>query len=232
MITGITTKGKHSYNDFDLSISERKINIPAKRKITKSVPYMNGNYDFSLIFGDQCYDERECTYKFNLFGDNRIDLNNKKSIITEWLMNGSKEKLYDDEMPGYYLLAECLSIDVEVHVYFALLTCKFTAYPFWISDDFVGNDIWDTFNFETDYATQNSFQVNGTQSISIYNPSSINITPEVTCSADIKVIKNNTNYFFKNGTTKDYRFKLEKGLNTFVAVGNGKIDIKFRREIL
>lgn len=234
MITGINFNGKHSYKDFDMFIKERNIGIPNKRKITKTIPYMNGNYDFSLIYGEQCYDERQVEYKFNLCASSRLDLNYQKSTVAEWLMGTGKIKLYDDEMPGYYLLAECISIDIETYVFFNLLSCKFTCYPFYIADDYVGNDIWDTFNFEIDYATQNAFEVNGTKSVSIYNPSAINVIPEVICSSigDIKVIRDNINYFFKPGSSKDYRFMLGKGLNNLVVTGNGKIEFKFRREIL
>lgn len=232
MKTGIIVNGKHSYKDYELTIYERNIGIPAKKKITKTIPYMNGSYDFSLLYGDQAYEEREIEYKFNLTGNNYIELNYKKSMILEWLMKGNKNKLYDDEMPGYYLMAECVSVTLEAKRMHYILSCKFNAYPFYISDEVVGNDIWDIFNFETDYATQNTFQISGTQNISIYNPSSINISPEVVCSSDIKITKNNINYFFKSGSTKDYRFKLDTGLNNFVASGNGNIKFNFRREIL
>lgn len=232
MITGITFSGKHSYKDYDLTIASRKINTPEKRKITKNVPYMNGDYDFSLLYGDQCYDEREVEYTFNLIADSRIALNYRKTEIINWLMNSSKEKLYDDEFPGYYLLAECINSENELLKNDSTITCKFKCYPFFISDDYVGNDLWDPFNFEMDYATQNAFVVNGTSSVNIYNPGALNISPQVICSGDMKVVKGGTNYFFKAGVTTDYRFKLGKGLNNLVITGNGKIEFKFRRETL
>ena len=57
-VAGITLNNKHSYNDFGLRIISRDIDSPAKKKIKASVPFINGDYDFSLIYGDQVYENR------------------------------------------------------------------------------------------------------------------------------------------------------------------------------
>lgn len=99
---GIKKDNKHSYNDFGIKILSRSISIPSKRKIKDTVPFMNGSYDFSLLYGEQTYDEREITYTFSLPKKDKVKLNMLKIKIIEWLYDGIQSKLYDDQIPGFY----------------------------------------------------------------------------------------------------------------------------------
>ena len=60
----------------------------------------------------------------------------------------------------------------------------------------------------------------------------ISIVPDVICDSNMEVIKDNTTYKFKSGSTKDYRFKLQKGINKITLKGNGYIEFSFRKEVL
>ena len=47
---GITYNNKHSFNDLGLTVlNTRVIETPSKIKITETVPFMNGSYDFSNL---------------------------------------------------------------------------------------------------------------------------------------------------------------------------------------
>ena len=72
---GIIKNNKHSYNDFGLKILSKNISNPKKRKIKETVPFMNGAYDFSLLYGEQTYDERELRYTFSLPKMDKVKLN-------------------------------------------------------------------------------------------------------------------------------------------------------------
>ena len=105
-MNGIIKGNKHSFKDFNITIAKRDIGIPKKNKITEKIPFSNVTYDFSLLYGEQTYDERSLSYTFNIIGKNKNDMNVKKTNILTWLMDGGKEKLYDDTIPGVYFLAE------------------------------------------------------------------------------------------------------------------------------
>ena len=169
---GIKKDNKHSYNDFGIKILSRSISIPSKRKIKDTVPFMNGSYDFSLLYGEQTYDEREITYTFSLPKKDKVKLNMLKIKIIEWLYDGIQSKLYDDQIPGFYFLAECTGIDYDESFYnYAQLTVSFTAYPFKISTLQDGHDIWNEFNFELDIVQNTKFNVIENESITLYNNS-------------------------------------------------------------
>lgn len=228
---GIIKDGKHSYRDFGVTLKSREIGVPSKNKIKKSVPYQNGDYDFSLIYGEQTYENRTLTYKFNLIEKDKTRLNLLKMNLIEWLSNGGKQKIYDDCIPGYYFWAECISINFDEKERDGELTAEFEAYPFKICDKFE-NDIWDELNFELDCSQPLSFTVNGTNEIKIFNIGDAAITPEVICSANMQVTLRNKIFLFNKGSTSDWRFEFKKGENKLTVMGEGTIEFKFRKEVL
>lgn len=230
---GFTLNNKHSYNDFSLRIINREFNPPKKRKIKLNVPFMNGTYDFSSLYGEVAYEERVLKYTLDFKYSNKIEFLYKKNQITNWIMNSTKEKLYDDLIPGYYFLAECEDeIQFNEYEVGCEISIKFIAYPFMIRELREGNDIWDKFNFELDLSQETLFNINGSLDINLYNDSIINKTPEITCSSNFEITKNGVIYNFKQGTYKDWRFILNKGNNKITIKGNGNIEFKFFKEVL
>ena len=62
---GITYNNKHSFNDLGLTVlNTRVIETPSKIKITETIPFMNGSYDFSNLYGSASYSDRELNYSF------------------------------------------------------------------------------------------------------------------------------------------------------------------------
>lgn len=229
---GITIGDKHSYKDFGLTIVSKNIGTPKKKKIKETVPFMNGTYDFSSIYGEQCYEERELTYKFNLISNSKIQLSMLNTLITNWLMNNFKTELYDDSIPGFYFMAECEEVDFDENRKDGILTVKFNSYPFKISTNYEGSDIWDIFNFELDMVQDTKLEVENIKNIQLYNNGAIGINPIVICSNDMEIIKGTTTFKFKAGESKSWSFKLDKGLNNLTIKGTGAIEFKWYKEVL
>lgn len=232
MAYGIRKNNKHSFDDFGLTIKSKKIGNPKKNKIKEEVPFMNGSYDFSLLYGEQTYSERQLEYTFNLNERNKIAMNIKKMQVLEWLNDRGKQPLYDDTIPGFYFLAEVGDDDFSEEGSNGEITVTFNAYPYKISSRNDGHDIWDDFNFELDMVQDTIFEVNGTKDIILYNNGAIGINPTVICSNDIEVTKGNSIYKFKPGEAKAWAFKLDKGLNTLTIKGTGTIEFKWCKEVL
>ena len=194
---------------------------------------MNGSYDFSNLYGSNCYNERKLEYEFLIKTGNNADLEYKKIIVENWLLQlNEKTKLEDDNLKDFYYLAECESIDFEELNNVGKLKAYFVAYPFKNGKYFEGNNLWDSFNFELDVLQDTKFTVNGTSSVSIYNTSVIDIEPEIIASSQFEITLDNKKYVVEVGTSKDYRFKLKKGYNNLTLKGNGTIEFKFRKEVL
>lgn len=231
---GISYEGKHSFNDLGLTVlNTRIIETPSKIKITETIPFMNGSYDFSNLYGNNCYTERKLEYEFLVKADSRQKLEYLRMYIDNWLLGTNKKTvLMDDNLKGYYYLAECESVDYEDLVKNGKIKAIFTAYPFKIRDCYEGNNLWDSFNFELDVLQDTKFTVNGSSNVNIYNSSAIDIEPTIIASSNFEIIKDNKKYVVESGTSKDYRFKLKKGDNNITLKGNGTIEFRFRKEVL
>ncbi len=230
---GFTKGGKHSNEDFGLKITKREFNPPDQKYITKTVPFMNGSYNFSELYGNSCYNDRVITYYLDFKYRDKIEYFTKKTIITAWIKDNKENILYDDLFPGYYFIINESYIEFEeAHLVDCDVVIKLIAYPFMIGSEYEGNNLWDEFNFELDVLQDTSFNISGSKDVSIYNVSAINIVPVVICSNDMEVIKDGVTYMFKHGTSEDYRFELSVGENNMLIKGNGSIEFKFRKEVL
>lgn len=234
---GITLHDKHSYRDFGAWLKSKTIGIQSTIKITETIPYMQGSYDFTELYGEQTYDDRELEYEFDLHAttDNpKKELRAKAIAFTNWLKSASKSELIDDDYPGFYFLAEAVdNIDIDdTEIYIATIKVKFTAYGLMIKNDLEGQTRWDTFGFLTDTLQQTKFEINGAREIFLYNVGIRSITPQIICDSDFILNIDDYQYKLTSGITKDYRLSLKKGVNRIIVTGTGNIEFKFRFEVL
>lgn len=233
MISQIIFNGKKSYTDFGVTLSYFLPQPPSLKIIKEDVPFMHGSYDFSLLYGEQAYNDRRILCRLQFFDTDKIRLYIKYGELLEWLIGSGTSRLEYTGEPGLYYMARVEEAPSWNRFYATgSLDFAFTAYPFKFGIRNEGTDIWDEFNFETDYMQDVKFNVVGTKNIVIYNPSSRKIVPTVVCDAAIDVVKGNITYKFSTGSTKDWRFELEKGKNEFTLKGNGNIEFVFRKEVL
>ncbi|HFK1791381.1 TPA: phage tail protein [Bacillus pacificus] len=236
---GINFNGKHSYNEmgYTMPADGRDIGFPSKEKIVVKVPFSNVEYDFSELYGSQTYGSRPLKYTFNVLKRGNWTpqaLHVEKTKLINWLMNSNgRKKLYDDDIPGYYFLAEVESeASFEDDFETGTLTVTFRAYPFMIAELYEGNDIWDTFNFDLDVAQTTDFTVNGTLQVMLLNVGASDVVPEIITPKQMKIIKNGITYTVPPGITKDKGFVLKSGENPLKVTGNGTISFRFHKELI
>jgi len=235
---GFRYNGKHTYDDFGITIAEKDVGYPEKKKIKVAVPYSNVEYDFSEIYGDQTYTERPITFVLNVLDRHVLNdtqrVNAIETSLANWLMNsGGKQGLYDDAVPGYYYLAEVESgLDFEELWNHGRLTVEFTAYPFMISEYAEGNDLWDPFNFLTDVSQVTEFNVNGSVDVTLYNMGAPSLSPKIEASAQMEIIHDGTTFNVPSGTSQSDDFRLSNGENKLKINGNGTIKFTFYKELI
>lgn len=230
-LRGFTFNGKHN-NDMGVVMHSKLIQPPSKKKIKDSVPFMNGNYDFSTIGsnGEPVYSDREITMVLGLPATTKEQLQVLYSSTLEWLEDTGRQELRFDAIYDYYFLAEVEeSSSFEEVMEFGKLTVKFTAYPFKMSVDYVGSDIWDTFNFEEDYAQNNEFDIINSETILLYNPRRP-VNPIIHCTSPMTIIKDDRYYNLISGDNKIYGFRLNSLENNIIVNGTGTIKFIFRKE--
>lgn len=235
---GITFNGKHSLKDMGLYAESKTINAPSKKKITDSVPFMHGFYDFSTVGsnGEQVYDTRTITVTLRIIAYNMEELHTIYSQALEWLMDAGKQKLQFDFMPDFYFMAEVQDApDWDKFLKYGLLTVDFMCDPFKYSNSYMGDDIWDTFNFLTDYMQYtNGFEIKEPfTTVVMYNNGRV-ITPVINCSSSmtLRVNGEDKEYKLNAGDNKVWGLKLKNGKNELIFAGSGTVKILFRWESL
>lgn len=211
---------KHSLDDFDASVAERKIGKPKKKSIKETVPFSNVTHDFSAINGEQYWEERELEYVFEIIAGSAEELEVKKQPFISWVMNVFQEKLYDPFVRDYHFIATFSEIDEDdSEIEKSTITVKFTAYPYMIAD------VKRVFAFamtETE------------KTVIVTNDSSHRITPTITTDVECVVVKGSSSYGIPVGAVTDEKFMLSPGENTLVIYstsGSGTLKIEFYEEV-
>ena len=132
---GIKINGMHSFIDFDLTIADRQIKLPPKTSIRKTVPFMNGYYDYSKINGAICWGEKEIQYTFDIVGDTVQQMDEKRTQFINWLCNLHDVDIYDDTIPDYHFHGSFDNIDQNEEGEKSEVTVTFICYPFMIANE-------------------------------------------------------------------------------------------------
>lgn len=131
---GITIKGMHSFVDFGLNINSRKIDLPPKNSIRKTVPFMNGYYDYSKLNGAVSWGERVIEYTFDIVGETVKEMDQKRTEVLNWLCNVHDEDIFDDTLPDYHFHGSYDSSSQNEDGEKSELTVSFVCYPFMIEN--------------------------------------------------------------------------------------------------
>lgn len=215
MKKGIIIKGKHSYNDFGLEIGERNISFPQINRITESVPYQNGEYDFSSLNGEITYGNRDIKYSFDIAELTTEEMEIQKDKISMWLNNIIDEDILDDYIQDYHFKGSLKKIDWKEDFGSATLEITFSVHPYKYSND----------------VTEIEYIIEEQTTIQLNTDSAHSIIPIITCEGDIIIEKENNTYALTTGTYNDLDFSLDKE-NLLVISGPGKIKFSFVKEVM
>lgn len=224
-----------TYDDFKFKIVNISISDPEPNLILISVPYSNGVYDFSSIAtGDITYNTREITVEFELDEyeayqekinavyyafKNALYTNEFKSLKIDWI-----EGIFIARVKSISSL-ELLEEDRKIEVIFI-------AQPFRQLEHYEGDGIWDNINFETDIFQGNTYDVEGSLDISLYNLGIKKCTPDIiTNSSEMSIIYKNKEYLLQGGSNKN-KIILDRGKNDLTIKGTGNIVFLWKREVI
>lgn len=222
------------FEKWGITVKERNIGKPRKKKILETLPYTSKVLDFSNIYGSTAYEERPLQYVLNIIGTqpNRIATGFLETEFTNFIMSKQKIKLVDEVFPGYHFVAEVREgTDFSPLFNYGELLVNFEAYAFKIKEAKEGSPYWDDYTI-LDYYQEVNFSVNGSRNIELMNNGSEVIFPKVTCSSQMKTKIRNKEITFPPGVTLSLDFELQIGMNYLEVTGNGDIDFEFHKELI
>src|SRR5699024_8600168 len=159
---GITFGEFNSMNE-GLLLTHREDTPPEEKVIKESLPFVQGDYDFSRILGEAIRENRLVRYEFFIKEYNHDKRKMLEIKYENMLLNQGMGRIYDTANLGYYFYGKCIEADVSIDSGWQQLklTLIFDCYPYMISDLQEGHDIWDEFNFELDVAQPVSYKMDG-----------------------------------------------------------------------
>lgn len=223
------------FGDFDTRkdgwyLTERSAPSPQEQQIVETVPYMQGQYDFSMIDNERFFANREITYTFKIFNtayDGRKEL---EQDIKRQLMPFGIDKLFDSHDTIYHWLGKFKSVEVTDDAKYNSLQAvlAFDCYPFAIRTHPEGSDLWDEVYFPHWYFQETKFTVNGDMEVTLKNIGSASAPISLIVTGTVSV----NGLQFKEGIYTDTVLTMEIGDNRFKLSGNGTVDFQFYREEL
>lgn len=230
---GITFGEFDSINE-GLLLTHREDPPPEEKVIKESLPFVQGDYDFSRILGEPIRDNRAIVYEFLIKEYNHDKRKMLEIKYENMLLNQGMGRIYDTANLGYYFYGKCIEANVSIDSGWQQLklTLTFDCYPYMISELKEGHDIWDEFNFELDVAQVVEFEVNGTEDITLYNVGATSVVPSVIASSEFTIEKGTVSVTVPPGTHQSQLLRLNTGENKLKVTGNGTIEFNFHKELI
>ncbi|MBD5431628.1 MAG: hypothetical protein HDR41_04070 [Lactobacillus sp.] len=168
---GITFNGFNSAKAGWWLVS-RDLPTPEEYEVVDSVPYQQGEYDFSVLDNQRFFKPRTMKYEFYIIDDDpqyrqgSYDQGKNELMLlpyTSSKINNAYMDLLDTGSPAYKFSVKCKSVsasdDDEKGI--MTVTVEFKGFPFALGRSPVGSDIWDEFDFDNHEEQQLNFSING-----------------------------------------------------------------------
>lgn len=156
---------KINFGEFDsqkrkMHLLERSAPTPARKEKQESLAYMQGDYDFSGLDGQEYHENRELSYTFYVLERDYDYRKHNQTVIENELMRYGEIPLYDSYSVGYYYHAKCMGVRVtDDHLSSRLIIeITFKGYPFKTSILPEGHDLVAFINVDLDVRQYNSFE--------------------------------------------------------------------------
>ncbi len=211
---GIRIGGKHSFEDFGLVLNSREIGYPNKKSIRKTVPYMNGFYDYTKLYGAPAWGERVNKYTFDVIGFTVEEMEAERIPVVNWLCNVHDEDIFDDAFPDYHFRGSFDSISTSEDGEKATLAFTFVCYPFMIRN----------------YPSVRKFTSNGSFTI-VNNGQPVKLKASATASC---TVTSNGHVYSIPANTPEYDvLVLDAGTNDIrVEITGGEVSLSWGEEVL
>lgn len=151
-----------STEELGLVLNYFRVKMPSKAKNRVPLPHTNKTLDFSTIYGEQLYSDRDIDAKVTLPGFEYLSHSDKWSFwtqFTNWLMSTTeRSSLTYSMMPEYYFMAEVdKEPTFEEFEFSGAMSFTFSCYPFRVSSLPEGHDLVAFMNTKLDVRQQTNF---------------------------------------------------------------------------
>lgn len=127
-MNGVKFGNKHSYDDFGLVLKSKDIGFPEPKIETVDVPGMDGEIDFTEVFGKVFYKNRILTFTFSAVSSSMqwdVLINNLTTHL-----HGKKMKIILDSDKGFFYEGRCKINNFKTDKTIATVVVECVVAPF------------------------------------------------------------------------------------------------------
>lgn len=218
--------------DEGIQIISYDLGAPTPKIVTETVPYMNGEYDFSRLNNTLYYNSRTLTVTFQIThfvmytqAMNVNDIYKQYFSFKSLLLSQGTGNLDITNLVQFpaTLTGSCTNVTGLSQLPFGgTFTATFTCDPF-INLGTYGEQLWDEFSFIDGLSEFPTYPINGNTTVPVYNPG-----VPAKCSftgANINIISNLQ-------ALSDGSYILPSGINNVEFTGQGTLYINFEKEVI
>lgn len=206
---GVTFGNYHSYDDFNLFLSQKRIGSPSPKTEYVDIPGGDGVLDLTDFFSETKYNNRQLSFDFstNVPQSQFMEL---FSAIQD-AIHGKKMNIVIDEDSGWYYTGRITVSEWKADKTIGMITVDCDCEPYKMKID----------------ETVITKSVSGATSITLAN-SRKTVVPKVTLDSEMTIAFGTYSGTFSAGTFIIPILQLKEGNNTVTVSGSGTITFKYR----
>lgn len=198
-----------SYDDFGLQLLDYVIQPPSVKILQAEIPGADGVLDYSEWTGYPVYNNREGTYRFDLYAADVGDMERKLSKIYGELNGVVKKVGFHD---GYYYRGRISVECARLNPYFCSVTIKGDFDPWKYHDE----------------RTERTFSLTGGEEEIILVNDRMPAVPQIRCANEVMIQFENGIYTVNSGKHVIADILLHEGNNTVIVTGTGKLTFDYQ----
>ena len=206
---GVKFDNFHSYYDFSLILSSKKIGVPQPKTELLEVPGADETLDFTEFFGDVKFDNRKLEFEFTTLVP-QSEFMQLFSIIQNAL-NGKRMKIVLDEDPDFYYSGR-ISVKewlADKSIGKITIECDCNPYKLKLKKTVITNAV----------STEKTVTLPNLRK---------HVVPLFKSNAEITIEHNENSYSMSTGESKIPSIVLKEGENTLKLKGNGTVTIEYQ----
>lgn len=205
---GVTFGNYHSYDDFNLFLSQKRIGSPSPKTEYVDIPGGDGVLDLTDFFGETKYNNRQLSFDFstNVPQSQFMEL---FSAIQD-AIHGKKMNIVIDEDSGWYYTGRITVSEWKADKTIGMITVDCECEPYKMKID----------------ETVITKSVSGATSIILSN-SRKTVVPKVTLDSEMTIAFGQYSGKFSAGTYIIPSLRLKEGTNTLTVTGSGTITFTY-----
>jgi len=230
-------KGRFNSKEHGFYIIEHDAPSAEEVEIIEQIPFMQGQYDFSMLTGERIFSNRIVTVTFwrpNTPYEERKALEAK---VKEELMMDGIDYIDDSWLrSGLRWYGKCKSVKAEddSSSNSLTLTVEFDVYPFALRENISYSDVFDDDYFTDDSADNwTGYYIHGKREIFLINMGANASSPTIKATSTMQLTTDDgITIKVPKGESQDYFFKLKRGTNHLTIYGEGHISFFMSSEVM